>query len=179
MRVLHLSTLDNLGGVARATYRLHSGLRQLDQDSYIFVARRNSDDPSVTQFMPPFGLPSRFSRLPRQERITRSFARYRALCPAVYERFSDDRTMHGGDPVSQLPPCDVMNLHWFADFIDYQPFFPLVPNHISVAWTLHDMNPFTGGCHYDHGCDRFGESCGTRSRDEPQSGSGVRGWVAD
>jgi glycosyltransferase involved in cell wall biosynthesis len=29
-----------------------------------------------------------------------------------------------------------------------------------VVWTLHDMAPFTGGCHYSDGCARFTEQCG-------------------
>jgi glycosyltransferase involved in cell wall biosynthesis len=29
-----------------------------------------------------------------------------------------------------------------------------------IVWTLHDMWPFTGGCHYDEGCGRFQQSCG-------------------
>lgn len=28
-----------------------------------------------------------------------------------------------------------------------------------VVWTLHDMNPFTGGCHYSLGCDGFMDNC--------------------
>ena len=28
-----------------------------------------------------------------------------------------------------------------------------------VVWTLHDMNPFTGGCHYSLGCDGFMAHC--------------------
>jgi glycosyltransferase involved in cell wall biosynthesis len=29
-----------------------------------------------------------------------------------------------------------------------------------VIWTLHDMNAFTGGCHYSFGCERYTERCG-------------------
>ena len=29
-----------------------------------------------------------------------------------------------------------------------------------LVWTLHDMWPFTGGCHYDDDCGRFREACG-------------------
>jgi glycosyltransferase involved in cell wall biosynthesis len=29
-----------------------------------------------------------------------------------------------------------------------------------VAWTLHDMRPFTGGCHYASGCAGFTTDCG-------------------
>ena len=29
-----------------------------------------------------------------------------------------------------------------------------------IVWTLHDMWPFTGGCHYDDECGKFQQSCG-------------------
>jgi glycosyltransferase involved in cell wall biosynthesis len=29
-----------------------------------------------------------------------------------------------------------------------------------VVWTFHDMNAFTGGCHYTQGCERFAAECG-------------------
>jgi glycosyltransferase involved in cell wall biosynthesis len=29
-----------------------------------------------------------------------------------------------------------------------------------IVWTLHDMWPFTGGCHYDDECGKFRQSCG-------------------
>jgi glycosyltransferase involved in cell wall biosynthesis len=61
----------------------------------------------------------------------------------------------------------VVNLHWIAGFVDYQAFFAAVPQHTPVIWTLHDMNPFTGGCHYDHGCNRYTNGCGSC----PQLGS--------
>jgi glycosyltransferase involved in cell wall biosynthesis len=35
------------------------------------------------------------------------------------------------------------------------------PEGVPVFWTLHDMNAFTGGCHYDAGCGRYEQSCGT------------------
>jgi len=52
----------------------------------------------------------------------------------------------------------VYNLHWIRGFIDPLPFFRKTQK--PVVWTLHDMNPFTGGCHYNVGCNRHRESCG-------------------
>ena len=28
-------------------------------------------------------------------------------------------------------------------------------------WTMRDMNPFTGGCHFSNGCERFAVGCGS------------------
>ena len=43
--------------------------------------------------------------------------------------------------------ADIVNLHWVADFLDYKSFF--MKNNKPVVWTLHDMNPFSGGEHYE------------------------------
>ncbi len=60
-----------------------------------------------------------------------------------------------------------MNLHWIADFLDYGTFFDEASKHAPVVWTLHDMNAFTGGCHYAMDCEKYAQSCGAC----PQLGS--------
>ena len=68
--------------------------------------------------------------------------------PPGLDGLTDDRSQHGGDALSQLPESEVLNLHWVAGFIDYRGFFRQVPPGLRIVWTMHDMNPFTGGCHY-------------------------------
>jgi glycosyltransferase involved in cell wall biosynthesis len=171
MNILHINTVDNVGGAARAAYRLHTGLRRLGQDSSMFVAQCSSNDPTVRAFTPSTDLPSFLYRHLRQAWIMLSFARYRASRPAGYKPFSDDRTQHGDALLSQLPSCDVINLHWIAWFVDYQSFFARAPLGTPIVWTLHDMNPFTGGCHYDDGCGKYLDRCGAC----PQLGSNNQG----
>jgi len=49
-----------------------------------------------------------------------------------------------------LLEADIIHLHWVAKFIDYRRFFK--PDRRYV-WTLHDMQPFSGGYHYTGGLD--------------------------
>jgi glycosyltransferase involved in cell wall biosynthesis len=100
-------------------------------------------------------------------RIARDFARYRPSRPAGYEKFSDDRTSTAAALAEQLPACDLINLHWIADFLDFQAFFSAAPRQVPIVWRLADMNAFTGGCHFDHGCGRHFVGCGVC----PQLGS--------
>lgn len=160
MRIVHLSTTDIAGGAARAAYRLHSGLRRMGHDSRMFVARRSSNDPSVVAFAPPRDPLGRIQRHLRRQSINRDNAQYQATRPSGLETFSDDRSMHGPDILRQLPPSDVVNLHWVGEFVDYTAFFGSVPQQTPVVWRLSDLNPFTGGCHYDEGCGRYAERCG-------------------
>jgi glycosyltransferase involved in cell wall biosynthesis len=167
VRILHLNTFDTTGGAARATYHLHRGLLQLGHDSTLLVAHRRSDEPTVMAFSPPSDWTSRLRRRLRGRQISQNFSRYRNTRPAGYEKFTDDRTPYGSAVARQLPACDVINLHWIADFVDLPGFFSYVPPQIPIFWRLSDMNAFTGGCHYDHGCGKYMTGCGTC----PQIGS--------
>jgi glycosyltransferase involved in cell wall biosynthesis len=167
MRIVHLSTYDLRGGAARSAFRMHTALRRLGHDSTMLVAHRDSDDPSVTTMARSTGLATRLRRRYRRSQILREFAGYQATTPTGLEPFSDDRSQHAIDLVRQLPPCDVINLHWVAGFVDYQAFFRALPRRTTVVWHLHDMNVLTGGCHYDQDCGGHINECGAC----PQLGS--------
>jgi glycosyltransferase involved in cell wall biosynthesis len=166
MKVVHLNTNDISGGAARAAYRLHQGLSRTEIQSLMYVLNKQSNDESVLQFQPSHNLWTRIRRRWRRERVQRAFARYEDTRPEGLEPFTDDRTPFADRIFDQMPSADVINLHWIRRFVDLQVFF----EHISVpvVWTLHDMNAFTGGCHYNVDCEKYTFSCGAC----PQLGSG-------
>ncbi len=159
-KVVHLSTYDIAGGAARAAYRLHAGLRKAGVDSSMFVREARTSDRSVITFEPTTTFCGRAKRRIRREQIERK------LRPSIppdndsLEPFRTDCSEYGADILSQLPSHDILNLHWIADFVDYPSFFGAFSKHTRIVWTLHDMNAFTGGCHYDLGCGRFRDQCG-------------------
>jgi hypothetical protein len=55
-----------------------------------------------------------------------------------------------------------------VEFLDYWLFVTGVLRSTPIVWTLQDLNPPTGGCHYDFGCERYATHCGPC----PQLGSG-------
>lgn len=166
-KIVHLSTIDVKGGAARSAYRLHQGLQRIGWPSTMFAMEKTCPDQTIVRFEPPQGIMDRVGNRIRREMIARDFARYRVSRPSGYEMFSDDRGPFPNAMVAQIPPCDVVNLHWVAGMVDYTSFFPQMTRTTPVVWTLHDMNAFTGGCHYDHRCGRFSGSCGVC----PQLGS--------
>lgn len=170
LKVVHVSTQDALGGAARAAQRLHTGLLRLGHESSMFVLRKHGDDPTALTFEPSREPETGVKRRERRKNIEEDFAFYEGSRPEIYrigDSFNDDRNPFGAEPLEQLPPCDVVNLHVISGFIDHQAFFSSIPGHTPVVWTLHDMNSFTGGCHYDYGCGKHTESCGAC----PQLGS--------
>lgn len=159
-RVVHLNTFDMAGGAARAAHRLHSGLLQAGVDSSMFVREARTKDELVVRFQPSNSLLGRVKRRFRRQQIRRKL---RAWMPPPNDRFEPfriDRSEYGRDVLAQLPPHDIVNLHWIADFVDYPSFFGSLSGDRPVVWTLHDMNAFTGGCHYDLGCGRYRDQCG-------------------
>lgn len=167
MRVLHVNADDSKGGAARAAYCLHKGLMHVGHDSAMFVFRRRSNDPAVIALKPSSDLPGRLYRLVHRNILKAARYRYRHSRPDGSEVFSDHRSEYGRVLAKQLPSADIINLHWVAGLLDHQAFFSGVPLHTPLVWTLHDMNPFTGGCHYDDGCRKYLTGCGAC----PQLGS--------
>ena len=97
--------------------------------------------------------------------LSSRFSTYADTRPEGLELFSQARTVEGTRVAQQVPEADIYNLHWINRFIDPLPFFQNTQQ--PIVWTLHDMNPFTGGCHYNVGCPKFEKQCGAC----PQLGS--------
>ncbi|HZK82797.1 MAG TPA: hypothetical protein VFC46_17070, partial [Humisphaera sp.] len=173
MRVVHISTADWLGGAARAAYRLHAGLQRLSDGgtpvrSSMLVASRVTGDPSVLQFRPSGGMLTAALRRTRRWRIDSQLAHASRSRPNGFEPFNGDRSAYQrGELIEALPGCDLVNLHWVSELIDYSTFLPQMCAKMPVVWTLHDMNVLTGGCHYDDGCGLHERGCGSC----PQLGS--------
>jgi glycosyltransferase involved in cell wall biosynthesis len=124
----------------------------------MFVREKQSDEKSIVQFRPDPSLVGRLRRLWRYGRLRRDFFPRYVSYPGSTGNLTDDRTRFAGEVVSQIPVADIHHLHWVAAFIDLPAFFEKSDR--PVVWTLHDMNPFTGGCHYSLGCRRFEQTCG-------------------
>lgn len=64
-------------------------------------------------------------------------------------------------PIQKLPRApDLINLHWVAQWLDLPSFFNSLPAGLPVVWSLHDLIPVTGGCHYPGDCTAFATQCG-------------------
>lgn len=161
MKIVHISTRDIAGGAARSAHRLHQGLRALGRDSRMFVLQASERGPDVVEMGKSMKLLDRIRRRARREIILKDFKRYRPTRRRGFEPFQDCRSEFRGDFLRDLPAADIYNLHWVGNsFLDYQGFFAGLPPNARVVWTLHDMNAFTGGCHYDLGCGGFVKGCG-------------------
>lgn len=169
MKIAQFNTFP-YGGAATAAKRLHHCLRENDVDSQFFFHRNEQasvEDPSFHQLEfaePEYGVFSgavqrRLNRR-RQKEIYQQYNDHIALRPAGAETFSMARLPQTTEFKWNSIAADIVHLHWISFFADYPSFFGSIPNQIPLVWTLHDMNAFTGGCHYSNQCTRFQFGCG-------------------
>lgn len=159
MKILHISTTDD-GGAGKAALRLHRGLLSLGVDSRMLVKQSTSGVPGIFSFAPR--RPTLRVRLYdeiRRRRLQRDFARYTQGRPVQPGAFSDDRTDIDLSGSALLREADIIHLHWIAHFADYSALFAASTGK-PIVWTLHDMHPLTGGCHYAGECSRYEGCCG-------------------
>ena len=126
----------------------------------MLVAKKQSKDGDVVQIPMLSGTLSRLKRAVKRRLLSAEHSAYANTRLKTLEIFSDDR-VPGPERISAIvADADVINLHWVAGFMDHRGLFASLPKQKPLVWTLHDMNPFTGGCHYALGCQRFTDACG-------------------
>jgi len=158
MKILHISTMD-YSGAGTAAFRLHLGLKSLGFNSKMLVLNRKSQDSDVVKFEEQSN--SIFKKIRNticSKLISLELASHEHTRLKDADLFSNSRTLHKISKHPLIKEADIINLHWIAWMIDYNEFFSKVPNK-PIVWTLHDMNPFTGGCHYSGGCTKYQTGC--------------------
>jgi glycosyltransferase involved in cell wall biosynthesis len=146
------------GGAALAARRLHDALRSAGIRSRFWHSSCATGDARVAHARPLAWPRPRLSATVKQLRLhwdKHGLARRQS----GWEIFSDARQIAPTPYDSNLLQGDILHLHWVARWLDYGSFFGSVPDHLPIVWTLHDMNPFTGGCHYSNGCEAFSLGC--------------------
>lgn len=161
--ILHISALD-MGGAANATIRLHQALLTLGINShFLTLGKCNRNIPQKHIFQkeePPISLP----------KVIKKSLKIRLGLESPHDFHYQQDMLLGGeskgggfyfpdtlDDLTQSPIyqiADLIHLHWVAGWLDYPSFFRLNQSHWGdkpIVWTLHDLNPFSGGLHYAMG----------------------------
>lgn len=158
MKVVHINKGDAGGGASVAALRIHRALLRAGIDSHILVQQQKRSE--ANEHVAGQG------RLYRLNNFANFVHERLSILPqerdkALRYNFSIANT---GIDVTELPvvlDADVINIHWinqgFLSLDSLQNLFSLGK---PIIWTLHDMWPFTGGCHYAGSCLEFNEKCG-------------------
>ena len=169
MKVLHLNASDSFGGAAKACFRLHEGLRANGVDSNLLVQTKSNNHENV------HGPGTNFRK------IYSLFQPYLDRLPLGWYGKSVKTQFHVGwlpdglkNRINALNP-DVLHLHWVCDgFLNINTLRKI---DVPIVWTLHDMWPYTGGCHHSGDCDAYTSACGKCPQLDSASKHDLSWWV--
>jgi len=150
------------GGAAVAAMRLHEGLLKAGVTSRLWCKPTRHAQPesqragvSTLSFPGSTGVSS-ILRLLKY----RYFKRQLRGRPTQFEVFSIPWGKRASNYTESPLQGDILHLHWVNSWLDWPSFFGSLPPSLPIVWTLHDMNPITGGCHHHDGCEEFHTGCG-------------------
>jgi glycosyltransferase involved in cell wall biosynthesis len=153
-KILHICSSDLVGGASRATFRLHKSLLSAGIDSLLIVKCKSSDEKSI------IGPKSQLYKLlykvlPYLDQILVKFYKYRKR--TLFSTSFPATPRFIANTIKIIDP-DIVHLHWICGGTLNVKEIKKIKQ--PIVWTLHDMWPFTGGCHYTENCQKFRNSCG-------------------
>ncbi len=166
MKILHLATHEG-SGAGRAASRLHLGLLNEKVDSSMLVSQKSSEHQSVIKLDEKTVL---FKKI--QAKL---FGKYLSKIWGRDTTFSVNATPSLIENRIKNFNASVINLHWVG--WEYLRVEELKSFKVPLVWTLQDMWPFTGGCHYSEECDRYTHSCGSCPQLQSGKDSDLSRWV--
>lgn len=155
MKILHMVSGDLSGGAARGAYWLHRGLLDLGVDSVLMNnGRLSSPDKTVVSVASTIAQKAKFKLiaqlgiLPLRLYLNRN----RWIFNTGFEGFNFTRH-------PEYKKADLVHLHWINGLVAMRTLRKVKK---PVVWTLRDMWPMTGGCHYAiaDNCQRYVTGCG-------------------
>lgn len=154
MKILHIVSGELNGGAARGAYWLHRGLRKIGVDSYILTNSFDTlNDPEV--LTTANSKKNKVMELIRGQLDAAPSWLYRNHKRVIFSTgfFGKDFTK-----TEAYKMADIIHLHWInAGFVNMRHFKKIKK---PMVWTMRDMWPMTGGCHYAMECIAYETGCG-------------------
>lgn len=154
MRVLVVNTSEMTGGAAIAARRLTEALKNNGIKAKMLVRDKCTDLITVAALPPSWTHRLKF--------VWERFVIWKANRFRKHRLFEVDIANTGTD-ITKLPEfqqADIVHLHWVNQgFLSLNDIRLIIESGKPVVWTLHDMWPFTGICHYSGTCDKYRTEC--------------------
>lgn len=156
MKVVHIVAGELNGGAAKGAYNIHKALRTKGIESFLFTTGRNvNKDPYVISVVS-----SKISKILNLIR-----PRLELLKIKKYKKSLNTVKSSGIPPLSvnlmkykQVQEADIVNLHWINGGMVNLKSLKSIKK--PIVWTVRDMWPLTGICHYALGCEKYKTGCG-------------------
>lgn len=145
IKVNHVS-FSGSGGAGRVAERLFKYQRSLDWYGVEFLKCIDRDLASQ-----PFSIPITTARALIDNYIVKKNT------PSLFSLY---RNIDNSNLVKLLNLSEgIIHLHWIEGAIGSLTLEKIMTSPRIKIWTIHDMAPLTGGCHYSLGCDRHISGC--------------------
>ncbi|MDN5203112.1 glycosyltransferase [Fulvivirgaceae bacterium BMA10] len=159
MKILHVNTSDD-GGAAQAAIRLHLDLLKKEIDSK-FLCQVVNKPMFPGRVRLAKRAPGLYERILLKIGIKQTLKEKRKNVlqgrPSKFDIFTLSESESDITSSPAFQEADIIHLHWISMFLDYKSFFRKC--HKPIVWTFHDLNAFTGGCHYSGTCEGFKKDC--------------------
>jgi len=151
MKIGIVSTHDQLGGAARAAYRLHQGLLKQNCISTMYVQQKQSDVSTIIRPSSKYdnlrtAVISRLDPLPLLRYPNRNKRNFATGC------------LNSLNLSKVSNEIDVFNFHWVGSA--FQSINSIANIKKPLILSLHDSWAFTGGCYIPYECTKFLTQCG-------------------
>ena len=154
MRVLIINTAERIGGAAIAANRLMEALKNNGIKAKMLVRNKQTDQVTVVALKKSWRRIWQFT----WERIViwaaNGFKRHNLFAVDI---------ANTGTDITSLPEfrqADVIHLHWINQgMLSLKDIQRILASGKPVVWTMHDMWPFTGICHYSGECEKYTAQC--------------------
>ncbi len=154
MRVLIVNTSERIGGAAIAANRLMEALKNNGIKAKMLVCNKQTDQITVVELKKSWWRIAQF--------VWERLVIWKAYHFKRQNLFAVDIANTGTD-ITRLPEftqADVIHLHWINQaMLSLADIRRIIESGKPIVWTLHDMWPFTGICHYAGDCDKYTSFC--------------------
>ena len=155
MRVLLINTSERMGGAAIAAGRLMEALKNHGIKAKMLVRDKQTDEITVVPLRQNWWLVWKFV----WERIViwtaNRFSRKNLFAVDIANTGTDITTL------PEFQQADIIHLHWINQgMLSLRDIEKILRSGKHVVWTMHDLWPCTGICHYTRGCERYRTECG-------------------
>lgn len=146
MKVVHLSTTD-MGGAYEAAQRISDCMIMSGVESQVVVRTKFRQQTAAVPFYRC--LPQKFI-----SKVKNFFNLMVSEGEVVVDKYGTDICK-----ASPIKEADIICLHWVNSFVSSREVKNILSMGKPVYWVMHDMWPFTGGCHYSGACENYRVDC--------------------
>ena len=154
MRVILINTSERIGGAAIAANRLMEALKAQGIKAKMLVRNKQTGQSTVVALKPSWRMVWQF--------VWERVVIWTANRFSRQNLFAVDIANTGND-ITSLPEfqqADIVHLHWVNQgMLSLKDIRKILDSGKPVVWTMHDMWPCTGICHYARRCDHYRTAC--------------------